>query len=330
VRGARAVDDPSPAPAVCAPPPVEPPEQEGAEAPPSKPPSGVEKGPCALRLGLVADTSCLGIASWVELWRLGIPETAEWTAGDHSQATARVGLGGHVFADLPPGRYRVSVYDQRAADEDPPAFDVGGDTTERTLFVSAPRTYRAFLRVYAETGSMVTVAQVTCGRENFSHSHAEPEWARPRRLKRGALQRRLGGRRSVRTGAEPGSGLKTCSVRGFELCAFREDARRTRWCRYVYVSPRERSLVAVEVTGDRAADRAYVGVAVSLEVLHHLVRLPGGGLARDAGASFSAQSAAIPREAVQPWRSPSRSSSGSTATITSPSRTASTGPRRCR
>jgi hypothetical protein len=260
----------------------------------------VEEGACTLRLGLFSDTSCPGIRSWVELWRLGLAETAEWTAGDQLQATARVGLGGHVFADLPPGRYRAMVYDQRATVADPPAFDVEGARTERTLFTIAPRWRRAYLRVYTETGDRVTrAAQITQVETSF-HRNSKPDWAQPRRLKNGGSRERRGSRETGTTVEDEWGVVST--DRGFEFL-FREAARRTRWNTDVHIDLYQRSDISVDVTGDRAADRDYVGVAVSLELLYGLVLMPDGSCARNAGARFDARSVAVPVGAAKPYRS---------------------------
>ncbi|MHC5029551.1 MAG: hypothetical protein ACYTGI_00230 [Planctomycetota bacterium] len=304
--GGRAGAEPGPAIAVRLPPAAEPVGQAaaGARLPAAKapaPPSGVEKGPCTLRLTLVADSSGVATEGWVELWRLALAETTEWTAGDQLQAAVQVDDDGHVFAGLPRGRYRVLVCGQRADVEDPPPIDVEGERTERTLVVHAPRVHRAYLRVFTETGDRLTRAAQITESEKYTRWSATPGWARPRRLKAGGSRE---GRGILSTGVWVSDQWGVAGAgRGFELCTFRERARRARWDTHVRFDPYGRSDIGVRVTGDLSSDHDYIGVAVSDERLYSLVLMPDGSLARDSGARFDAGSVAIPASAAKPWQS---------------------------
>jgi hypothetical protein len=301
VRGARAVAEPAPATVARLPLPREQAKAaagpQTAEAP--APPRGVEQGPCALHLNLVTHPGDQAFESWVELWRLGVPETSVWTAGDRLQAIAMVDDDGHVFAGLPPGRYRVVVYDQRADVADAPPFDVDGDRTDKTLFVVRPRWYSVRLRVVTETGEGITSAGLIRDAEEATHWRATPDWASPRRLKKGGSIEGAAARWTCTTlehdhwGADSADGI-------FEF-RFREDGRRTRWHRCITFESHRRTKVIVPLTGEHPVDRDYVGVAVSWKKLDSFVLMPDGRPAADVGAESIAVSVAVP--AGQPWQS---------------------------
>lgn len=73
----------------------------------------LERGDATLRLRLVGDTDGKPVEMDVRLWRLGVAESATWTAGDEIRAWLPVFREGELAVGLPPGRYRLQCLDLR-------------------------------------------------------------------------------------------------------------------------------------------------------------------------------------------------------------------------
>lgn len=141
-----------------------------------------------LRLGLVDRHTGLPVAASVRLWRLGIPEDEEWTAGDHVERQLDLPEEGGLVERLPAGRYRVQCDDQREGSEDPPEFVLAEDAA-RVLTVAMPRSFEVRLRVFDETLEPVTRGMLS-DRTNSTYTRgpATPAWATPRRRKSDRLR----------------------------------------------------------------------------------------------------------------------------------------------
>jgi len=264
---------------------------------------GVERGRCALRLRLLDDVTGKPFTSDVELWRLGVPEDEEWTAGDLLQATKHVGPDGGTFADLPAGHYRIVVCGQSfLAEDDPPAFLVHGAVTDRELSVRAPRSHRVYLQVFDERGRELRTGRLRFrGRRWRVRSPADPAWARRRQPKRASASlNRPFGLRGGGSGRRPPHEVPWTAA-GFDLGRCREDTSGQRSTTTWSLLVPGHTAVMADVDGRLTGDRTYVAVSVSLEELGDHVFLPDGRRAADAGALFEAISRAV---AMTPSRSP--------------------------
>ncbi|MHC4136285.1 MAG: hypothetical protein ACYTDU_06065 [Planctomycetota bacterium] len=270
----------------------------------AEPPSGVAEGPCTLRLRLLDDATGEPLKTTVDLWRLDLAEDANWTAGDQLHARREVAADGSAFANLPPGLYRLMVHGQSHRAEDPPAFRVSGNVTDRALVVRASRRHSVYLRAFTETGRELREGRLKLNSSSSIDRIADPPWARRRSYKH-PRSRNIGIGRGGGVGCGGGARAASWTPRGFAVGRFIENSRRRRhtW-RRAFLAP-ERSVVNLSIDGELAGDRTYLAVAVSVEELADLVFLPDGRRASDAGALFTASSRAIeltPTTPLHAWR----------------------------
>lgn len=158
--------------------PEDPPVEELEEA---ELPDPVQTGPCALSLRLVDGETWQPLEGTIDLWRLGAPGNAAWTAGDQLQTSVRVPEAGLVIGELPAGQYRARCYQEAHLQEDPPAFSVEGPWTEVVLPIRLPRSYPVSLRVYDEHGHELRQAVMSGGLANHIWKTVEePSWRQAR------------------------------------------------------------------------------------------------------------------------------------------------------
>ncbi len=144
----------------------------------------------SLRLLLDDADTGRAVSMWVRLWRLGAPETEEWTRGDHVARKLSVGSQGVVLEGLAAGRYRLQCDGQRRSATDPPEFWVTGRTTAFTARLLLPKAYRARLVVFGEDGRRIELGRLRSRGSGSSHMRRwAPKWAAPRRRKGGKTTR---------------------------------------------------------------------------------------------------------------------------------------------
>ena len=152
-----------------------PPGDADEQAPPEE---EIEAGECSLDLGVYDVANGHPVPGGVDLWRLAVPGTPVWAAGDQLQAQAQLADGRAHFERLPSGRYRVGVHARRAGSEDPPEFVVSCPLTRIDLSVAMPRRFRVLLDVRDESG--LPLNQGVMNVPSDSMSIAPPDWSQRR------------------------------------------------------------------------------------------------------------------------------------------------------
>lgn len=270
----------------------------------------LDRGDATLRLRLVGDTDGEPVEMDVRLWRLGVAESATWTAGDEIRASLRVAREGEFAVGLPQGRYRLQCLDLRGDAEDPPEFILKDGVNEPVLRVANRRWVRHRLALFDETGALVTRSTREHGpgggRSGGASKHT-PSWANPRCAKTGTeIWPRSWSSYSDGIGDGPGEPVQADDGGYFDLGRHQERNVRSRsdWS-YVF---RADARGAVQLRADDAitADSTFVGVAPRLAALVASVRHPDGTKVDPTTASIDATSDAI-RHAWDPpadaWRS---------------------------
>jgi len=157
------------------------------------PPARAGEGDGVLSLRVVDAATDRPVKAAVVLWRLDVPEDDAWTAGDVRLASVDVGEAPFRFEGLPPGRYRAEVPGRRKDAADPPAFDVRRGENERTVAVTMPGSFRAWVRLFDEEGHEVGAAERWSGMLSWYDRPLTPEWAHPRTSRSPGRQTGLGG-----------------------------------------------------------------------------------------------------------------------------------------
>ncbi len=188
-------------------------------------PDIAEPGDRALMLRLFNPETTALVSGRVHLWRLGLSETENWTAGDRLRVTVEVPRDGIVLENLPAGRYRVDADDHPLSATAPPEFELRAEYTGKEVAVRRLLSFRVTLRMRDHTGRPLA------GR-GFMHVPtryrplAPPPWAKPRERKHPVEQPIThfhGDGESVSLGPDPlafvvpertrlGSGEWSCSI----------------------------------------------------------------------------------------------------------------------
>lgn len=223
-----------------------------------------EPGRCSVTLRLVESATGRPKKGRVRLWRLGLPETEDWTAGDRVRAELDVPVEGVTLDGLPAGRYRVDVDGQPLAAEAPPAFELRDGHVFEDIAVPSPRSFRVTLRVLDEHGRPVT------GRASLSYhgrkrSPRPPEWANLRRNKH----------RTTFMGGACGMAGTRLRLRAEQAWTVPEPTRGGSGSYYRRVGPQGRSAVRLEI-GALDGERSYVAPSVPLAVLRSRIGAPPG------------------------------------------------------
>lgn len=125
------------------------------------------------------------VSGTVHLWRIGAPETEDWSAGDVQVARVSVEAGAHRFADLVAGTYRLHAALQ-VRDADPlPAFEVVGGAN-RVRFEVVPAERHALQVALVDHGGQAWPERVeflSRGSTIELDYASKPTWARERRQK---------------------------------------------------------------------------------------------------------------------------------------------------
>lgn len=267
----------------------------------------LEMGDAKLRVRLRGDRDGVPVAMNVRVWRLGVAESENWTAGDEVQAELPVAQDGVSVAHLPPGRYRVQCLDLRDVAADPPAFVVASGDNEAALDVANRRTVHLRLRVMDADGSSVrSVRRFSRSRSSAGESHDDaptPDWAQRRRPKRQQGARTYFGTGSPIVcgfGGTLGVAVDAIADGSFDL-GTQVERGRTGYRMWIDDYVRE-SGGAVRLDGDDkiAADTTFLGVAPRLDVLVAHVTCPDGSALDPTTAKIEAKSDAV----RCPWTPP--------------------------
>ncbi len=228
-------------------------------------PDDVEPGDRTLMLRLFNSETRVPVSGRVHLWRLGLPETVDWTAGDGYRAAVKVPKDGIELAGLPAGRYRVDADDQPLSAEPPPEFELRAVHNVKDIAVRPLRSFQVTLRVVDHTGRAVTAraTMFTSGRDSTLRP---PSWAKPRERKRAV----------PRSTAWCSGGFHGYSIRlGPDTQAFtvpeRTRSRHDTWDRSFW--PDKMSRVRLSVESIRGP-RRFVAPCVPLTLLRTLIGAP--------------------------------------------------------
>ena len=247
-------------------------------------------GSCRLELTLRIGPDERKLEGEVALWRLGLPETTGFTAGDELAASAKVGKDGRVhFENLVEGTYRLRIAGQRAHTEDLAAFEVRGATSTYAFDVPGRRSHHAFLRVVDERGEPLMAGAMEKGGLRIGYTEGAPSWVTQRAEKRddGSIALSGGGAGAGFSGCGGAfPGRLVADERGFDLGARLEDSLMERVGSRVRVTFEGQSDVAWRLAHDAQGERTFLGVVVPPERVHAHVTMPDGLPAVDSGARF--------------------------------------------
>jgi len=279
-------------------------EDEEVEGEPVDPPADpVEKGPCSLFLRVHDAATGEPVEAVIHLYRLDAPGNDHWTRGDQLQAELRISKNGRAIADLPADTYRVACLDQPPGSGDEPAFEVSGETTERTIEVRIAPEFDAWLTVADERGSPLARGQVRRGGSHYRRADAI-DWvvARKRRDPDAQTWIGLGG-----GGSGSGSVPVEADAEGrFRLRGNRPDTRGTKHATTHMFVVEGRSTVRVEISGEAGTPRAWFGISHPIAPYRDVIFLPDGRLAADAGAYVTATTSAVTGGLAEAQRQPVR------------------------
>jgi len=261
---------------------------EELEEPPREP---IEVGPHSLLLRAIDFESREPIEIRAELWRVDVPASGGWSAGDVLQAWLTIAKEGSRVQGLPSGRYRIHCGAERRGAPDPSVFSVDGSGEAPLVEVRFPRVREIRLRVLDETWAEIRTGRLRSESSSSSRSD-EPRWVQRRRFKRSGCIGIGGGcgfsRRGCWRDVEAGS-------QGFPLGDADEATRDgVRTVASTLAPAGRRTAVKVSHASDAAGDWDYVAVSVPLERIEALVHLPDGRRAVDAGARIDAWCDAAP------------------------------------
>jgi hypothetical protein len=259
-------------------------ERPADEPPPTSeeiPSRELENDAVKLRLRLRADPSGEPVAMRVRLWRLGVPEDAEWSGGDEMRSEIAVPEEGVTFEDLPPGRYRIQCLNARNL-PDPPDFEIAKGANAHDVDVPVRRWFRVRLRIVDEDGEIIRRSMKCRGRAaGGGSSGTEPwaTWARPRAPRAGDPPQRSPGGSSLSGDAFPEKTGPIVSADGegwFDLGSKQEPRRGGYgWSSWDFRAE-SRADVWARVDHDWGVDSTLIGVAPSNATLLARVVLPNG------------------------------------------------------
>jgi hypothetical protein len=276
------------------------------------PPEQSETGDATLRLRLRSDLDGAPVELKVRLWRLGVPETERWTAGDEIRATFVVPIGGDTVGGLPGGRYRIECLDHRDTWEDPPAFTLAKDDGERVVDVPNRPWFRVRVPLVDESGARI---DRSVGRRGASASGSSmkrtdpPGWATPRRSKTVDAPPSSSsgvGANGHGQGERIGTPVEATSDGFFELAPRQQEraGEYHRWSHWFATDDRSDVLVSVW-KNSIDEDTTFVGVAAQLDVLLSHVANPDGTSLDPATAKIEFVCRAVRRDWTPPadaWR----------------------------
>jgi hypothetical protein len=255
-------------------------------------------GDATLRLRLRDDRDGEPAAMRVRLWRLDVPEDAEWSEGDELRAAIDVPEEGVTIERLPAGRYRIQCFDAREA-PDPPEFELADGVNEREVDVPVRRWFRLRLRIVDEHGEVVRRSMRCEGGRAYGKSYGPepvPSWASPRRSRvADDLRNDIRGYGNGDGIAQDTGPIVSADGDGyFDVGRYREDGRLgyDRSSKSFVMESRASVGVSVGWDSHPAIDSTLVAVAPShAAILAHVI-LPNGETVRPSAARVSAWSQA--------------------------------------
>ncbi len=239
--------------------------------------------------------------TWARLWRLDLPESAEWTEGDEIERS-EIAFDEHGLArieGLPEGLYRLEYEAQRKGAEDPPALSVGPGRTVTDALLRFPREVQVRLAVFDDSGARVTEAELCAPRGSSSGGvDLPPSWARPRERRD-----RTGRHRNLRCGSGCGGkatfGPACDSGEGFHLGTAKESSQERHDGFSWSFRAAGRSSVQCPIDSDDLVGQAvvtYVAPSVDVARLLEDVVLPDGTTPDASTVSVSATASAVPAD----------------------------------
>jgi len=255
----------------------------------------VQKGPGALILHVVDRESGDRVRCTVQLWRLDAPANARWTRGDQLQETRQAPNGDTRFEDLPAGRYRVFVEEERAGAPGEHAVEVGEGVTEERVEVLRARRWPILLRVIHDDGEHVERGKgggAYCSRwEEVPASW--PGMVRRARLDGGPTRSEPASGGLPQVLFLPGELASFDEGAGFSLGLAEENTKGKRYTQVFGLEPAGCVPVSFQLPDDLDGARLYGAPAVLLKAVLEAVRMPDGTPATDAGAQVEAKVGAI-------------------------------------
>lgn len=174
-----------------------------------------------LTLELVDAETGLGVHDPVILWRLDLPETKEWTAGDERVNGKRVESPELRFEDLPIGRYRVVPWELAIGAESPPAFDIGPGENRVRLEIETAGRRQVSLALVDRSGKPLQ-GELRFYKERSQagfNAHHTPDWANERSRKDVILGGAAGGGRRIASSSHRSWRARRKGPDGYELGA---------------------------------------------------------------------------------------------------------------
>jgi len=296
----RASED-APAPIGAAAPAVsedDPPQQVAdEEAPPEE---EIEAGECSLDLGVYDSASGHPVAGGVDLWRLAVPGTPVWVAGDQLQAQVQLADGRALFERLPSGRYRVGVHARRAGAQDPPEFVVSCPLTRIDLSVEMPRRFRVLLDVRDESG--LPLNQAVMHVPTDSMSIAPPDWSQRRVPVSGKY---VGRTEAVEWDSPKEPKPISAGGQGFEIGEYLEATPRSGGSRHVLLEFEGRSSVRCPIRYSGSELTRLLAVSIPTRHIAERVRTRDGLALQPGQVVIEAQCTAVDASTLenpQDWR----------------------------
>ncbi len=141
-----------------------------------------ERGPATIRLRF-RRRSDGGTVTAIDgrLWRLRVPASHGWTAGDEVAMPDEDSLPEYVWRDLPCGTYRFECTNKRRGAADPPEFTIAKANEDMSIVIDECRTFPVRLTLYNTDGTFCDKCSVrdTGGWTHPQHERP-PRWATPR------------------------------------------------------------------------------------------------------------------------------------------------------
>ena len=236
--------------------------EDGPPVEGAREPVAVE-GTGSLTLYFVSAETGAPVEGEVDLWRLGVPEEIEWTAGDVRIARVELEAGVASFDDLKTGTYRVAALMQRRDAAYLPPFEVVAGLNAETLAVEVAARRDVQLDVLALDGARIPGRVEFLDRGTTMHfgSWRHPEWAQPRR-------RKLEGDTLIGVGGAGGGryhtphrswGERERGERGFVLERLRSSRRTMTYVHKLRLRVERSVPLALDGAWSLAEARAYTG-----------------------------------------------------------------------
>jgi len=209
-----------------------------------------------------------------ELWRLNVPQSDEYSAGDECVLeTSRIDQRS-TASELPYGTYRFHCTNRRHGTLDPPGFVVDQPECAVTLAIEQRRRFPVRLTIYSGDGAVIESCAVKYdGARARVNSNRTPNWASPRiNYHDETASARPVGITTFKAGARIAVNMRVNGTGRFEVGDFTEDADGVRsvdtWV--ATVESGGRVVVQVDCTDVIVAD--FVGVAPTpTEIMHTVV-----------------------------------------------------------